>query len=113
MTTDEFLKRRAADIVADPNYSRFVRAFHEGTEPRVPKEEIEKHFRAGTTTVVDVMEAIFKRYPQTVSLDVNVADIRRMGAKPEVDEIKRLERELTELRPPLEAWYEFIGESRR
>lgn len=106
--TDDFLRRRAAEVVADPNFRRFVRAFESGTLPGVPQEVVEQRFRASDGTVEQVLEEIFADYPRDVELDVILADVRRVGAYPERADIDELERRLARLRPPLEAWYRFM-----
>jgi hypothetical protein len=110
MTTDQFLEQRAAAIVADPQFTRFLGAVEKGTRPGVPREVVEEQFRASGGTVRDALEGIFARFPLDVRLDVLIADIRRVGANPEAGRIYKLERELALLRAPLAAWYGFIGE---
>jgi septation ring formation regulator EzrA len=107
---ESFLQRRAADVVADANFNRFVRAVEAGTVPGIPKEFVARRFRAGDGTVEDVLKDIFTKYPQTLELPVIVADIRRVGAL-EQARIGMLESELASLRPPLEAWYALMDRS--
>jgi hypothetical protein len=106
--TDGFLKRPAADVVADPNFRRFVRAFETGTLPGVPQQVVEGRFRASDGTVEEVLEQIVTDYPGTAGLDVILADIRRIGAYPERADVDELERRLGRLRPALEEWYRFM-----
>jgi hypothetical protein len=105
--TGGLLNRPAADMVGDPNFKRFVRAF-EGTVPGVPEHVIEGRFRASDGTVEEVLKEVFMEYAETAELGVILADIRRIGAYPERADVDELERRLERLRPMLESWYRFM-----
>ncbi len=113
MSHDEFLKQPAADVAADVNFGRFVRALERGSQPGIPPRVIEEHFAsAGNETVGQVLKSIFAQYPRTNDLDIIIEDIRRVGAT-EQDQVDYLEAELARLRPTLAAWYAFMDGSPR
>jgi hypothetical protein len=100
--SDAFLRHSAADLVRDPNFTRFLRAFQEGTQPTVPQQFVEARFRASDGTVRDVLEEIFATYPQSVDVATRLAEIRSAGA------LDALETEVAPVLGPLDSWYAFM-----
>jgi hypothetical protein len=102
-----FRKLKAAEIVVDPHFDRFLTAFERGTTPGVPRGVVEERFRGSDGTVGEVLYEIFDAYPRIVSLDVILEDVRHAGAieQPRID---RLEAQLEALGADLEAWESFM-----
>jgi hypothetical protein len=111
-----FRHRPAAEVVADPNFERFVAALEQATAPIVPREVLADFFRTREGTLEDVLEEIFSAHPQTISIELILEDAHWVGALEQVKwaaqlelELERVKAELSAVRASLSCWEAFMG----
>lgn len=110
-----FRQRPAAEVVADPNFERFVAALEQATAPIVPREVLADFFWTCEGTLEDVLEEIFSAHPQTVSIELILEDAHWVGALEQVKwaaqlelELEWVKEELSAVRTSLSCWEAFM-----
>jgi hypothetical protein len=111
-----FRQRPAAEVVADPNFGRFVAALEQATAPIVPREVLADFFWTGEGTLGEVLEEIFSAHPQALSIELILADAHWVGALEQVKwaaqlecEVERVKAELSGVRVSMSCWEAFMA----
>jgi hypothetical protein len=116
MMSTAFRQRPAAEVVADPNFGRFLAALEQATAPIVPREVLADFFWCGEGTLGDVLEEIFSAHPQTVSIELILQDAHWVGALEQARwaaqlecELEQVKAELTGVRISMSCWQAFMA----